>query len=57
MKKLCSKHPRYQAKRKPRADCVQCWHAWYAAENQRRYDYIDQWFLNDAEFQKKGDEK
>lgn len=26
--KLCPKHPRYRAVRRPRADCSVCWHIW-----------------------------
>lgn len=24
----CKKHPRYQAKRQPTSDCLDCWHMW-----------------------------
>ncbi len=33
----CKKHPRYQAKRKPRVLCEGCWHFWFEAENDRRW--------------------
>lgn len=25
----CKKHPKYQAKKMPRADCKPCWEMWY----------------------------
>ena len=28
LKMKCKKHPRYQAKRQPRADCDACWEIW-----------------------------
>jgi len=31
----CKKHPKYEVKRKPRADCVTCWVMWLTKENNR----------------------
>ncbi len=30
----CDQHPRYQGKRKPRANCEQCWRIYFALERQ-----------------------
>lgn len=36
MAEKCPKHPRYQVKRRPRADCPACWDLWYAKHPEER---------------------
>lgn len=33
----CPKHPKYQAKRKPRVACGPCWRMWFDAELIRKH--------------------
>ena len=37
----CKRHPKYQAKRKPRADCGLCWEMWeWSKDNPENHDSI-----------------
>lgn len=37
----CPIHRRYQAKRKPRVLCEDCWRMWFEAEHQREWEASD----------------
>lgn len=41
MKRKCRKHPRYQAKRKPRTDCPECWDIWDGKKPMADYEGMD----------------
>jgi len=40
----CKRHPRYQAKRKPRLACEDCWRKWFAAEKTHVNKALDEFF-------------
>jgi hypothetical protein len=39
----CPLHPRYQAKRKPRLACEECWLQWFEAKHERELAASPEW--------------
>ena len=36
----CKKHPKYQAKRKPRAECIDCDYIWFTKNAQESFKSV-----------------